>query len=331
MDDATVHEVDPVGDAADTSFTPLPDAARRARAGWRRWLTPVAVLVVAFFLVRSIYRQWGAVTQFQWSLRWDLLLLSGILVWLDFVVLISLWRMILVQVGNRRLPFWRAYRVWFLSNFGKYVPGKVWALMGMVYLLRDEGYAAPPVLVSAVLNQALSIVSGSVLSVVVLGAGAFGGLPAWFMVAILAMAALVLYPPFLQKLINFGLRLVGRDSVEIPLSFGRIALLFICYVGTWVIYGGAFWLLLVSIGVQPGGSIMKIVAIFTASYLVGFLALFVPGGLGVREGALALLAGPLLPTGLAAPVAVLSRIWLTVTELIGAIPLLWIKGPADTT
>jgi glycosyltransferase 2 family protein len=330
MDDATVREADSVGDGADSS-TPPPDAAHRARAGWRQWLTPVVVLVVAFFLVRSIYRQWGAVTQFQWSLRWDLLLLSAILVWLDFVILILLWRLILVQVGNRRLRFWRAYRVWFLSNFGKYVPGKVWALMGMVYLLKDEGYAAAPVLVSAVLNQALSIVSGSILAVIVLGVGAFGGLPPWFLVAIVAIAALALYPPFLQRLINLGLRWVRRDPVEIPLSFGTIAILFICYLGTWIIYGGAFWLLLVSIGVPAAGSIMKIVAIFTASYLVGFLALFVPGGLGVREGALALLADPILPTGLAAPVAVLSRIWLTVTELIGAIPLLWIKGPADTT
>jgi hypothetical protein len=316
----------PAGNAA-----AFPAAASQSRgARWRRWVTIGIVSIVAFFLVRSICTQWDVVTRYQWSLRWDCLLLSAGLVWLDFVILISLWRLILVRVGKRPLPFWTAYRVWFLSNFGKYIPGKVWTVMGMVYLLKAEGYSATPVLVSAVLNQALSILSGLILSVVVLGAGAFGGMPIWLLIAIGLLAVAVLYPPLLQRMINIGLHLVRRESIEIPLPFGTIAFLFLIYLGTWIAYGGAFWLLLVGIGVHPNGSFMEIVAIFAASYLLGFLALFVPGGLGVREGALAVLAGHSLPAGLAAPVAVLSRIWLTLTELIGAIPLLWLKGPADT-
>lgn len=294
-------------------------------------MTISVVTVVAFFLVRSIFAQWDAVARYRWSLHWEWLLLSAGLVWIDFVILILLWRMILVRIGKHRLPFRTAYRVWFLSNFGKYLPGKVWTVMGMVYLLKAEGYSAAPVLVSAVLNQALSILSGLILSLVILGAGALGGIPIWVLIAIGLLAVAVLYPPLLQRTINVGLHLVRREPVEIPLPFGTIAFMFLIYLGTWIAYGGAFWLLLIGIGIHPTGSFMEVVAIFAASYLLGFLALFVPGGLGVREGALAVLAGRYLPIGLAAPVAVLSRIWLTVTELLGAIPLLWLRGPADTT
>ena len=310
----------------------LPETARPQKTpAWRRWLTIAVVSVVAFFLLRSICTQWDVVARHQWSLRWDWLLLSAGLVWLDFITLILLWRFILVRVGEHPLPFRTAYRVWFLSNFGKYLPGKVWTVMGMVYLLNAEGYSAPSVLVSAILNQALSILSGLVLSVIVLGAQASGGTPLWLLIAVGMLAAAALYPPLLQKMINFGLRVVRRESIEIPLSFVTIALLFLVYSGTWIVYGGAFWLLLVGIGIHPSGSFIEIVAIFAASYLLGFLALFVPGGLGVREGALAVLAGRYLPLGLAAPVAVLSRIWLTVTELIAALPLLWLRNRRDTT
>src|SRR3990172_11988177 len=204
----------------------LPETARPQKPpAWRRWLTIAVVSVVAFFLLRSICTQWDVVARHQWSLRWDWLLLSAGLVWLDFITLILLWRFMLVRVGEHPLPFRTAYRVWFLSNFGKYLPGKVWTVMGMVYLLNAEGYSAPSVLVSAILNQALSILSGLVLSVIVLGAQASGGTPLSLLISVLMLAAAALYPPLLQKMINFGLRVVRRESIEIPLSFVTIALL----------------------------------------------------------------------------------------------------------
>lgn len=300
-------------------------------SAWKRWLTIVTVAVVGYFLVRSIVSQWDTVSQYQWSLRWDWLVLSAALVWIDFVILILLWRFILTRIGQHSLPFWTAYRVWFLSNFGKYLPGKVWTVMGMVVLLRAEGYSAAPVLVSAILNQALSILSGLSLSVVVLGSGTFGSIPIPLLAGMVLVLLAILYPPLLQGGINLALRIVRRDPITVALPFATIACLFVVYLATWIAYGGAFWLLLLGIGIHPTGTFQGIVAIFAASYLLGFLALFVPGGLGVREGALAVLIAKSIPAGLAAPVAVLSRIWLTVTELLGAVPLLWMRGPRDTT
>ncbi|MBI5868955.1 MAG: flippase-like domain-containing protein [candidate division Zixibacteria bacterium] len=298
---------------------------------WKRWLTIITVAVVGYFLVRSIVSQWDTVSHYQWSLRWDWLLLSAALVWIDFVVLILLWRFILKRIGQHTMPFWTAYRVWFLSNFGKYLPGKVWTVMGMVVLLKAEGYSAAPVLVSAILNQALSILSGLALSVIVLGAGTFGNIPVPVLAGIAVLLLAILYPPLLQWGINLGLRIVRRDPITISLPFATIAGLFVVYLATWIAYGGAFWLLLLGIGIHPSGSFLQIVAIFAASYLIGFLALFVPGGLAVREGALSFLITNWIPAGLAAPVALLSRIWLTVTELLGAVPLLWMRGSRDTT
>ncbi|MGH7563721.1 MAG: hypothetical protein ACREK5_04780 [Gemmatimonadota bacterium] len=48
------------------------------------------------------------------------------------------------------------------------------------------------------------------------------------------------------------------------------------------------------------------------------MAVFVPGGLGVREGVYALLLAEVLPGPLAAAVAILSRVWLTAVEVLVA-------------
>ena len=44
--------------------------------------------------------------------------------------------------------------------------------------------------------------------------------------------------------------------------------------------------------------------------------LIAPGGLGVREGIFALLLNPILPGALNIVASLLSRIWITVSELL---------------
>jgi uncharacterized membrane protein YbhN (UPF0104 family) len=75
------------------------------------------------------------------------------------------------------------------------------------------------------------------------------------------------------------------------------------------------------IGIAPP-VFWEIVATFGAAYLIGFLALFAPGGLGVREGIITLLLASYLPGGLPAAVAVAARLWTTAIELVSLIPLM---------
>jgi uncharacterized membrane protein YbhN (UPF0104 family) len=69
--------------------------------------------------------------------------------------------------------------------------------------------------------------------------------------------------------------------------------------------------------------------ICAAGYLAGWVAVFVPGGLGVREGVYALLLAEVVPGPVAAAVAILSRLWLTAVELLVAILLALRYGLRD--
>ena len=66
------------------------------------------------------------------------------------------------------------------------------------------------------------------------------------------------------------------------------------------------------------GNASAYIAVYTGSYLAGYLALFAPGGVGVREAAL-VLAMPrfqLASATDAAVIAITSRLWLTILEIV---------------
>jgi uncharacterized membrane protein YbhN (UPF0104 family) len=96
----------------------------------------------------------------------------------------------------------------------------------------------------------------------------------------------------------------------------------------WVAYGAA--LLLLSRGVLPDVhlTLPHAVGVFTCSYLVGFIALFAPGGLGPRESVFLLMLAGDIGLKPAAGLALASRLLLTGTEVLPAVPLLLRRGPA---
>ena len=287
----------------------------------------VLTALVIFFIVRTIWRQWDGIRSYTWHIEPGWLVLSAVLAWLDFVLLFQLWRILLELVSGHRIKFRVAYRVLVLSNLGKYVPGKIWTVMGMVYLLKNEGVPPPPALASTVLHQAFTVIPGAIFVAVVLGTGFWQTLPIVPVVLGLGVSLAILYPPVFERVLNWGLRLFGREPITIRLSFAKAFVLFWAYILAWVIYGASFWCMMWGIGIPPD-SFWVIVAAYSAAYLIGFLALFAPGGLGVREGILAVLLAPYLPAGLAAAVAVVSRLWMTIVELLGLVPLI---GSVGTT
>jgi len=89
----------------------------------------------------------------------------------------------------------------------------------------------------------------------------------------------------------------------------------------WLGYGLALlWLARGTIGETTMGWPLATGA-FTASYLAGYLFLFAPGGIGVRESMLVLLLQPTIGLGQAIALAAASRLALTINELGVALPL----------
>jgi hypothetical protein len=105
--------------------------------------------------------------------------------------------------------------------------------------------------------------------------------------------------------------LLPRRGVTLGLAAG--------YLLYWGLTGLAFAALIRSIFPLPASAIPLALAGYAAGYAVGFLSLLTPAGLGVREGVLVLALAPVMPAGPALVVALLSRLWMMVFELLGAV------------
>jgi glycosyltransferase 2 family protein len=295
-------------------------ADRRIRA--LQWILGLAIVG---FAVRSLVRNWDDLRSqpLEWSIQPGWVILSAIVVWVMYALLIAAWRRMLFAWG-RGLDPWSAARIWTVSSLGKYLPGKVWAVAGMAVMAQQAGIGAGPATGSAVILQVLAIGTGAA----VVGLTGYGTLKAAYPGAVMGLAVLLavsagtigllLWP----ALVNRVLRMAGAEAGGMQPPAGAVAFGILANALAWVGYGVALWML--GRGLLPGAGLdlLPAIAVFTASYLAGFLALFAPGGIGVREGVFILMLQGPIGIGAATALAIASRLLLTVTELGAAVPFL---------
>jgi hypothetical protein len=292
---------------------------------WRagQWLLALGVLTLA---TRYLAGQWTALRgqSITWRVSIGWLLASAGITWVAYAALIEAWRRVVVS-QRQTLSYGDAARITQVSNLGKYVPGKVWAIAGAAYMAQGVGVTPAAAIASAVVLQALALASGVVL-VALLAPGLRAALPGGFPVAAAALgvAALVGVAALTSRRMLTALQRLLPASVPPlePIRLGVMALAFAVNVAAWGAYGAAFQCLVR--GLVPDATVGWALAtsVFTASYLVGLVAAIAPGGVGVRESMfVVLLAGP-LGVKLAGALALASRVMLTITELGAAVPFL---------
>jgi hypothetical protein len=296
------------------------------RSGWVRVAQALAGLAIVGFAIRTLARNWDQLRSqpLDWQLRPGWLVLSLLLTWLMYALLILGWRSMLNGWGQR-LDGWSAARIWILSSLGKYIPGKVWAVAGMALLAQRAGVAPWAATGSAVVMQVLAIGTGAAVAGLA-GAhdieSAHPGAGAVLMLLVagaIISVGLLLWPPFLRRL----LRLAAPQAAGERQPAGRgIVVGIATNIVAWLGYGVALWLLSRGLVPNSGLGLRLAIAVFTASYLAGFLALFAPGGIGVREGLFILMLQKPLGVGAATSLALASRLLLTVAELGAAVPFL---------
>lgn len=299
-----------------------------AARAWLRWLERAAALAVLVFLSVYLVANWRRVAEYDWALDLPRLLASVAVHVLVYSGMVLLWRHVLVRMGGR-LSAVDAHRVWYLSNLGRYVPGKVMQLAGLAYMVRAKGMSALLGIGSALVAQAFVLGTAALVAALALPEAANGGrLHVAGAVAATAIL-LTLLTPLFEWTLGLALRATGRGSRTPHVPWTERVALAAGYTGLWLAMGFAFWLFLTSVTRVEPDAVWALIGIHAAGYVAGYLAFFVPGGLGVREGVYALLLALYIPPGVAVAAAILVRVWSTLAELLvaGALLLRW--GTAD--
>ncbi len=278
-----------------------------------------AVLVVVFASI-AISKRWDMIGGRVATLHvdWTPLLEASLLVFVAYAVLIETWRRVLAA-WDTQLPWWTAARIWFAASLGKYIPGNLWSLAALGIMARETGASPVAAAGSSIIVNVFNLVSGLVL-VLIFAARLVPHAAVFAAVAVVSIGGVLAAPLWLPAIVRLACRITKRD---IPLPVIPASTVWLSLAGTafaWCAYGVAFRLFAIAIlgaNAVHGGVVLYIAA-YTAAYIVGFITLIAPAGIGVREAGiwegLPLLG--LTTYGDAVIVAVISRLWLTVLEVI---------------
>jgi uncharacterized membrane protein YbhN (UPF0104 family) len=241
---------------------------------------------------------------------------------LSLVTYALLWRGTLLRLGaalNRPA----ALRIWFASQLVRYAPGNIWHLLGRAYLAGQAGVPAQPLSMSMVLELLQTITAALVVAALSLLFWRQGSIMGLWTLLLAPLLACYCWPQLLQRPLAWALRRVGQAPDSAPLRRRDLFALLPGYCATWLIYGLGLYLLARSIYPLPPAALPGVAGSFAIAWVVGFLSLITPSGLGVREGVLGVLLSTFMPTPVALLLALLARIWLTVAELACAALVVW--------
>jgi len=227
---------------------------------------------------------------------------------------------LLLEAYFGRLP-WRAMMaVSFIPPLGKYLPGKVAALGGTMYLLRRHGVPAAVAFSVAMIQDGMAVITGLMVAAPLLWwapvRDRVPGARVWCTM-VLMLGIVFLHPRVFTTIANFGLRLLKREPLRTSITLRDYAAPLMVTFGQWVFLGLALWCMTRSVAghALPFRLAPFFMAVTALGMTIGYLALIAPGGIGVREG---IFLAALLPI-VGPPVAVIivaMRVMQTMVEIL---------------
>lgn len=225
------------------------------------------------------------------------------------------WRWILAALGVR-VAYRIALQAEMASMLAKYVPGGVWTpLARIAWLRRAEQRAATSLVLSSILLEAgLSAIAGVLVFMASLTLVDPVDAPLVPLLLFAATAAVLLHPRVFASLARRVFRRFGAPEPP-RLPYRAMVGLIVYYGFTWLVGGTALYLLLLSLGADPGlASIPYLGGTAAVGAIVAVLSIVAPSGLGVREASMYGLMILVVPAGAALAATVLNRLAITVVE-----------------
>jgi glycosyltransferase 2 family protein len=202
-----------------------------------------------------------------------------------------IWLAILEALNVRTQRRWAG--IFFQAQLGKYLPGSVWQYAGRAAAARAHGIPLRPVGLSLPVEFVASAAASGVVAALLLG---------WWGLALITVVALLL----------LATDRVVRPRRRVLRSIIRATLL---YLPAWLLLGVGFWLCARGLVGVPAHDIAFYTGAFAVAFLAGLLAIYAPGGLGVREAVLVALLSGRVSASDALIVAAASRLILVLVDV----------------
>jgi len=229
------------------------------------------------------------------------------------------WRRLLSGVG---VPsnIWLLNMILGVTQLAKYVPGNVGQYFGRSAMALQRGIPGRPLFATLALELALAAMASIFVGFVALitcGSGLaisipqYGATVKWGGFGLIALFGVALAILYVQP--GISRRLLGDG----PLPPMRVLLYaFSAYALNYIIIGVALFVLAFAVFAPPAGTFPFYIAVFSLSWIAGFVIPGAPAGLGVREGVMAVLLAPMASDANALQIIIGFRLATTFGDLL---------------
>ncbi|UCF70140.1 MAG: flippase-like domain-containing protein [candidate division WOR-3 bacterium] len=281
----------------------------------RKVLAVVVVFVIFYFLITYLINNWQKIPFASLQFNITNLLLSFALLLVNFLLFIQGWKYIILRLGSK-ITFRTAFWIISLSQVAKYVPGGIWFALGRAYLGKAEKLGAGTIAVSVIIETGMTFLACILLLFLsVIFSRQLLHINTWFIVPLFIIFLILIQPSILNRLMNTALKIFKRPAINLDMSYLQLLELSAYFIGFLIAQLIGFFFLVNSIYPTGMSKIFELSAAYLLSWMAGFVVIFAPGGLGVREGVMTILLSSILPPPLAIAISFLARVWLTVFEI----------------
>ncbi len=299
------------------------DNVNKAKTGARkkRWFLRIIQLLIAcviiYFIGRFILKNITQLQDYTFHINYLLLSCSLIICIIYQFNLSLIWYYITVKNKcNIKFSLTILYRIY--AGFGKYIPGKIFGYAMMFYYYSKANQSVKATgsclfieLVTALLSAIFIIIFCSLfIEIPLFVEYRFIGF------ILLALFFILIHPRILEFLSNIALKIIKRDPVKFEITYFQVLSIVGLYILNRLIFGVSFLFFINSIYPISFQYFFFITGATALAGTIGFFAIFVPAGLGVREGVLTLVLKNIMPDSFAGIISLASRLWQTVGEII---------------
>jgi len=265
--------------------------AERATERRVRVLAQVLLVAAAVFVALRVRSLWHGSHVELASVDWVALAGSFLLGAVGTAASALIWLFILDGLGVKPRLRWTG--LFFQAQLGKYIPGSIWQYAGRAAVARANGIPVRPVGISLPIESAAAAIAAGSMAAFLLG---------WWGALLLAAVAVLL----------FASRRPTRSRLPALVTVEATLL----YLPVWVLLTASFWLCARGLVGVPASDLTLYMGAFAVAWLAGLLAIYAPGGLGVREAVLVALLSSRIGAADALVVAAASRLMLVLVDVL---------------
>lgn len=310
--------------ASGTGRPPDPVVVVQDETGRRKWVSRLIIIAGLAWVVAVLIRDFAELrVNFRVdSVAWLTYTFAAGLIAL--LLTVPVFRIFLGHYAGLTVRYLYAARLMFVAQILRHLPGRVWGVVYLVRVTRSEIPAAATIRANLdvmLYSMAFNILIAGALALAVLTTlkiavtAVVGGL----LLLVAAMRQdwpgriamrLIRYLPARIKRLADGLarrdKLPWREVLSIAVSF----------LAAWICYLSIWWALPRTFAVLADASIWLLCASYSLAWVLGYLAMITPGGLGVREAGFVLLASPLADPSSLVFLALFIRLWQVAIEFV---------------